>query len=51
MTSARLQRRALTLGAHSYKIIYRPGKDIGHGLSRLPLPGSPTEVPVPGKSV
>ena len=40
----------LTLSAYEYTIIYRPGKDQGHAdaLSHLPLPQTPTVVPVPG---
>ena len=57
MAASRIQRWALTLGAYEltltayeYTIDYRPGKDIGHAdaLSRLPLPHTPTSVPVPG---
>ena len=57
MAASRIQRWALTLGAYEltltayeYTIDYRPGKDIGHAdaLSRLPLPQTPTSVPVPG---
>ena len=49
IVSARIQRWALILGAYSYEIRYRPGKEHGNadGLSRLPLPDSPQEVPVP----
>ena len=50
MASARIQRCALTLAAYSYTILYKPGKEIS-GLSRLPLPESPSEVPVPGETV
>ena len=53
MASARIQRWALTLAAYSYTILYKPGKEISQadGLSRLPLPESPSEVPVPGETV
>ena len=50
MAAPRIQRWALTLSAYEYTIIYRPGKDQGHAdaLSHLPLPQTPTVVPVPG---
>ena len=51
MAASRIQRWALTLSAYEeYTITYRPGKDQGHAdaLSRLPLPQTPTVVPVPG---
>lgn len=40
LSSARVQRWALTLSAYRYNIRYRPGKEISNadGLSRLPLP-------------
>ena len=49
MAASQIQRWALTLSAYEYTIIYRPGKDQGHAdaLSRLPLPQTPTVVPVP----
>ena len=53
LASARIQRWALTLGAYNYKIMYKPGQDIGHadGLSRLPLPETPSEIPLPGETI
>ena len=50
MASARLQRWALTLGAYSYSLQYRPGKENANAdaLSRLPLPSLPPVVPTPG---
>ena len=53
LASARLQRWALTLGAYSYQIQYKPGKDNSNAdvLSRLPLPESPSSVPLPGETV
>ena len=53
LTSARLQRWALTLGAYNYQIQYKPGKDNSNAdmLSRLPLPESPSSVPLPGETV
>ena len=53
LAPARLQRWALTLGECNYKIVYKPGKEIGHadGLSHLPLPDIPTEVPLPGETI
>ncbi len=53
LASARIHRWALTLGAYDYSIVYRPGKDHANAdlLSRLPLPESPREVPLPGETV
>ena len=53
MASARLQRWALTLGAYDYSIVYKPGKDHANAdmCSRLPLPTSLTETPVPAELV
>lgn len=40
--SPRVLRWALTLSAYCYRLVYRPGVNLGNadGLSRLPLPGS-----------
>ena len=53
MASARIQRWALTLSAYSYSISYKPGAAHANadGLSRLPLPEQPAEVPLPGEMV
>ena len=53
MTSARIQRWALTLSAYNYTITYKPGSQHGNAdlLSRLPLPGAPKEVPLPGDTI
>ena len=53
MALSTVQRWALTLSAYSYSIVYRPGKLQGNAdaLSRLPLPVSPSEVPIPGDTV
>ena len=47
MASARVQRWALTLRAYTYKIRYKAV----HGLSRLPLPSAPADVPQPAETV
>ena len=43
----------LTLGAYNYTITYKPGLQHGNAelLSRLPLPGAPKEVPLPGDTI
>ena len=53
MASARIQRWALTLSAYNYVINYKPGVDHANadGLSRLPLPNHPGEVPLPGEMI
>ena len=53
LASARLQRWALILRAYSYRIAYKSGDTIPHadGLSRLPLPNAPNEVPLPGETI
>ena len=50
MASSRIQRWALTLSAYQYTIKYKPGAKLANAdaLSRLPLPESPDEVPIPG---
>ena len=53
LASARIQRWALTLGAYDYQIMYKSRSEHGNAdmLSRLPLPVSPTDVPVPGETI
>ena len=53
MASARLQRWALTLGAYNYSICYKPGSSHNNAdmLSRLPLPVSPQDIPLPGETI
>lgn len=53
MASARIQRWALTLSGYDYRIAYKPGKEHANAdaLSRLPLPDTPTVVPVPGDTI
>ena len=53
MASARIQRWALTLSAYDYKIVHKPGSRHANadGLSRLPLPEKPLEVPLPGELI
>ena len=53
MASSRVQQWALTLSAYNYSIVFRPGKLQGNAdaLSRLPLPVSPSELPIPGDTV
>ena len=53
LASARLQRWALILGAYNYRLQYRTGSELSHadGLSRLPLPEVPTEIPLPGDTI
>ena len=43
----------MILGAYSYRIAYKSGDTIPHadGLSRLPLPNAPNEVPLPGETI
>ena len=50
LASARIQRWSLALTAYKYSLVHRPGCQISNadGLSRLPLPDTPTNVPVPG---
>ena len=53
LASARIQRWALTLSAYNYRIQYKPGSANSNAdvLSRLPLPESPSSVPVPGETI
>ena len=53
LASARMQRWALTLSAYNYTFEYKPGASHGNadGLSRLPLPEAPSEIPVPGETI
>ena len=53
LASARLQRWALLLGAYDYKLEYMSACQLRHadGLSRLPLPESPANTPVPGETI
>ena len=53
MASARIQSWALTLSAYIYTIGYKPGAAHANadGLSRLPLPDQPSEIPLPGETV
>ena len=53
LASARIQRWALILGAYDYEISYKAGANHANAdmLSRLPLPDSPTEVPIPGDTI
>ena len=53
MASARIQRWALTLSAYDYTIRYKPGPQNANAdlFSRLPLPETPAEVPLPGETI
>ena len=53
MASARILRWALTLSAYQYTISFKSGKTHcnADGLSRLPLPDTPSQVPLPGDTV
>ena len=53
MASARIQRWALTLSNYQYRLEYKPGSANGNadGLSRLPLPTEPANVPEPQEVV
>ena len=53
LASARIQRWALILGAYDYRIEYKPGTANGNAdmLSCLPLPDTPSFIPVPGETV
>ena len=53
LASARIQHWALTLSAYDYSISYKPGEKHANTdlLSRLPLPDTITDVPLPGETV
>ena len=53
MSTARIQRWVLTLGAYDYQVVYKPGSSIPHAdcLSRLPLSDSPRVVPEARESI
>lgn len=53
LSSARIQRWALTLSNYQYTLRYKPGVQNGNadGLSRLPLPTEPSSIPVPAEVV
>jgi len=53
LASAHIQHWSWTFGAYNYNMEYKPGQDYGNGdmLSRLPLPESPTNIPVPGETI
>ena len=53
LPSARIQRWSWTLGVYHYNIEYKPGQHNGNAdmLSRLPLPETPTDIPIPGEMI
>ena len=53
MASAQIQMWAITLSAYDYALTYRPGPEHSNAdlLSRLPLPDTPYEVPLPQQAV
>jgi hypothetical protein len=53
MASPRVQRWGLTMGAYSYSLVFKPGAANGNAdaMSRLPLPVTVENVPVPGDVV
>ena len=53
LASARIQRWSWTLGAYHYNIEYKQGQHNGNAdmLSRLPLPETPTDIPMPGETI
>ena len=53
MASARIQRWAVTLSSYDYEIQYRHGSQQANadGCSRLPLPVSALEIPIPGETI
>ena len=53
LASSRLQRWALTLSAYTYSIEYKSRKSNGNAdaFSRLPLPDTPRDIPLPTDTV
>ena len=53
VTIERVYDYALTLSGYQYSIVHRPGAEQGNtdGLSRLPLPTTPKQVPQPADMV
>ena len=53
MASGRILRWSLTLSVYDYEFKYKPGAQIPHAdaLSRLPLPDTPSTVPMPAETV
>ena len=53
LASARIKRWTLILSAYDYRVQYKPGVQQGNadGLSRLPLPESVNEIPIPGETI
>ena len=53
LASARLQRWAILLSAYDNRIEYKSASKLQNadGLSRLPLPESPRNVPIPGETI
>ena len=53
LASASIQRWSLALGAYDYSIQFKLGKDHNNAdmLSRLPLPETPKDIPLPGETV
>ena len=53
LASPRVQRWAITLSAYNYKLVYRKGVDHANAdcMSRLPLPETIAEVPIPGDTI
>ena len=53
MASGRIQHWALTIGMYDYEIQYKPGVQQAHAdaCSRLPLPDTPSSIPIPGDTI
>ena len=53
LASARIQRSALGLSAYEYNIVYKAGNANTNTdlLSRLPLPGTISDIPIPGELI